>query len=457
MPRPRVTSQFVRTPAASPVAVGTRVMAIIGPGSDSFTIQEAVVKGSPGGQDTLAHIAAAIVKVGDYKGTQNYVATIDYLLTDGKIDWSPSGVGAKEPTTGATYYVTYTYEKDEETDYVPYLTDNFDEVATKEGAINVTSGVLDVASYLSEAAQIAFNIGVRQVIICPVVTNDEAGYTAAFTKLENPVNSVNPYYIVPLLGSLAIDEFDAVKALALAHCHKMASEEFGKERMLYTGKKNYGGSGSEIGADDFINEATALLDSREVLCGNYDPIRVISGENVVLDGCFQAVSLAAFRCTQFISDPMMNRPIVGGFIGFNTRWGDIDVDNLVDGGVCVSEELSSIIKVVDDITTNTSDEIEVDINTVEARDILIMTLRNQIEKKFKGARGTNSVSSELKAYTEDYLDQRVGDGTIAGKGSVSANRQSGSLRKWEIAFTYLPVTKVRDINIKFSVDIGLAA
>jgi len=456
MGRPRVTSQFVATPAASPVAVGTRVMAIIGPGSDSFTIQEAVVKGSAGGEDTLANIATAIVKVGDYKGTQNYAATADYLLTGGKIDWSPSGAGAKEPEVGATYYVTYTYDKDEEVDYLPYLTDNFSDVVTKEGIIHATNGVLDVASYLTEAAQIAFNIGVRQVIICPIITNDQAGYEAALTRLENPVNSVNPYYIVPLLGSLAIDEFDAVKALALAHCNKMASEEFGKERMLYTGKKNYGGSGSELGVDDFVNEAEALLSSREVLCGNYDPIRVIDSESIVLDGCFQAVSLAAFRCTQFISDPMMNRPIVGAFTGFNTRWGDIDIDNLVDGGVCVAEELSSIIKVVDDITTNTSDEIEVDINTVEARDILIMTLRTQIDRKFKGARGTNSVSSELKSYVEDYLAQRVADGTIAGMGSVTANRQTGSLRRWEITFTYLPVTKVRDIKVKFSVDIGLA-
>ncbi len=454
MPRPMVTSQFVRTPTASPVAIGARVMALIGKGSDSFTVQEKVVKGTAGGQDTLAHTAASIVKVGDFKGTTDYVVTTDYILTAGKIDWSPAG---SEPATGATYYVTYTYAKTTE-DYAPFLADNFEDIVNQTGEIALSSGELTVDSYLTMAAQIAFDIGIRQVIICQVETNDTDGFKEAYDKLENPISGINPYYIVPLLGSLSSSgDFSTAKGTALAHCLKMSSEEFGKERRLYTGQKDFG---SGVSVDDLVSEAEALLESRVTLAGNYDPIRVVSqpegSVNVVLDGCFQAVMLASYRTTQFASDPMMNKPITGAFTGFNSRWGDIEIDTLVDSGLCVCEEISSIIKVIDDITTNTSDEVEVDINTVEARDVLISMNRQAVEARYKGARGDNSVSSQLKAFEETFLEQRLGEGLIAGIGAISASRQIGSIRKWQISFSYLPVTKVRDIKITFSVDLGLA-
>lgn len=453
MARPMVTSQFVRTRAASPVAIGARVLALIGKGTDSFTVQEAVVRGS-GTNDTLGHTATAIVKVGDYKGTAEYVVTTDYILDAGGIKW----VGSHKPATGATYYVTYSYAK-VAADYDPFLTDDFSEVVTRCGDIELSSGDLTVDSYLTAAAQIAFDIGVRQVIICQIEANTAAEFKDAYDKLENPVDGINPYYIVPLLGSLsASGDFDTAKGTALQHCLKMASEEFGKERRLYTGKKDYVGSG--LAVDDFTTEAAALMESRVTLSGNYNPIRVISqptgSVNVTLDGCFDAVRLAAFRTTQFASDPMMNRPIQGAFTGFETRWGDIEVDTLVDGGVCVSEEISGVIRVVDDITTNTSDEVEIDIATVEARDVLITMNRTAVEGRYKGARGDNSISDQLKSFEDSFLDMRIGEGLIAAKGAIGAGRVPGSLRKWQIAFNYLPVTKVRDIVIKFSVDLGLA-
>lgn len=452
MPRPSVTSQFVRTPAASPVAIGTRVMALIGKGSDSFTIQEKVIRGA-GASDTLAHTATAISKVGNFKGTTDYVVTTDYALDSGAIRWE-SGHG---PATSATYYVTYTYAKTT-TDYAPFLTNSFDDVVNQCGDIGLTSGELNADSYVTMAAQIAFNVGVRQVIICQIETNDTDGFSDAYDKLEVPINGVNPYYIVPLLGSLATSgDFITAKGTALTHCLKMSSEEFGKERRLYTGEKDYG---SGVSVNDLVSEATALIESRVTLAGNWDSIRVVSQNtgsvDVVLDGCFQAVMLAAYRTTQFVSDPMMNKPITGAFTGFNTRWNDIEIDTLVDNGVCVCEEISGIIKVVDDITTNNSDEIEVDINTVEARDTLISMARQSVEVRYKGARGDNSVSSQLKSFMETFLNQRLGEGLIAGIGAISASRQVGSLRKWQIAFSYLPVTKVRDIKIIFSVDLGLA-
>ena len=464
MPRPIVSSTFVTTPAASPAAIGARVLAIIATGSSSFTIQERIQRGGTSGSastDALVHgsAATAIVKVGTYKGTTDFTLNTDYELGTGgdagKIKWLGT---SKYPALQSFYYVTYTYTKDATTDYVPVLYSDFNSVLNDHGIIHATSGTLDVVSYATLAAQIAFDVGVRQLIIVQPATNDASGFADAYVKLEKTISGVDPYYIVPMLGSLTtLNAFNTAKGTALAHCHKMASSEFGKERRLYTGLKDYSGTGADVVVDAFIDEAEALMDSQVTLSGNADPIRVIGTESVVLDGCFDALSKAAYRSTQFASDPMMNKPVVGAFSGFNTTWGDIDIDNLVDAGVCVSENINGVTKVVDDITTNTSDEVEVDIATVEARDVLISLNRKALKDKFQGARGTNTVSSDIKSFEGLFLDRRLGEGLIAGIGKYDASRVPGSIRQWQVTFTYLPVTKVRDIFITFSVDIGLAS
>ena len=479
MARPRVTSQFIQTPIASPLAIGSRVLAIIATGSTKFYITEKLTRGSAS-YDTLIHKptgatdpdrTTGIVRIGSYISTNSdtsgvpFVASTDYNIdtaTPGtyKLTWS-----THKPALNETYYVTYYYDKAPAVgsawnDYTPRLYSNFNDVLNNYGPINYTTS-LDVASYATLGAQIAFDIGVKNIIIAQADSSDATGFGTAITRLEQSIGGINPFYVVALTGGIVTGDADTVRGKLIAHCKKMASVEFGKERYPYGGLKDYAGTG--LAASTFTAMASAYSDSRVILIGDYTPIRSIKDtdgntQSVTLDGTFDALAKAAFRCTQApVSEPMMNKAINGAFTGYSRKWNDTDIDILVDGCVCVSEDIAGIIKVVDDITTNGADEVEIDISTVETRDILIKQIRTSLSDRFKGIRSKTSTTADIVALVDTELDKAIKNDLALAKGKISANRASGSLRRWEVGFTYYPVTKVRDIDVSFSIDLGLIA
>ncbi len=84
-------------------------------------ITERIVKGQPNTADTLAFSALSIVQVGLLPSTVDFTAVVDYKLTDGALDWSPTG---REPQTGQSYYVVYTFQP-------PTSFKSFDEVSAE--------------------------------------------------------------------------------------------------------------------------------------------------------------------------------------------------------------------------------------------------------------------------------------------------------------------------------------
>lgn len=72
-------------------------------------ITERVTKGQPNTADALTFSALSIVRVGLQPSSSDFDVVVDYRLTSGEVDWSPPG---KEPTTGQSYYVTYTFQAD---------------------------------------------------------------------------------------------------------------------------------------------------------------------------------------------------------------------------------------------------------------------------------------------------------------------------------------------------------
>ena len=96
---------------------------------------------STGAQDPLPDTSVlAILSV--VQGAVTYTATTDYLLTAGKVNWSPAGA---EPSTGSTYQVTYTYI----TNVTPTLVD--DTGFTVTGAV---VGTLILTSYSQKLPRI---------------------------------------------------------------------------------------------------------------------------------------------------------------------------------------------------------------------------------------------------------------------------------------------------------------
>jgi len=461
MPRPRVISEFIPSPLSSPLAAAARVPAIIGEGATTFTVTEQVTKGAVNGTDNLAHVALSIIRIGDYSTTKDYDTVTDYLLTGGDVDWSPAGT---EPATGQKYFVTYTYAK-AAADYDPKFYDNFDAVLSAYGPVTQTGGALDAAAYITEAAQIMMGpgIGAQRLIVVQVAAAVPGAPTAsefntALAKLVDPVGplSVDPYYIVPLIGRLSDGDVALVNASCLGHAIQMADPQFLKERRIYTGQK------SNSSFNNVVSAATALgvdaNSSRLTMMANYDPQVTIStptgSATVTLDGSFAAGAVAAYRSTQQVSQPALNR-LLPAFNTFGTRFSSVQIDALDDAGVTVLEEVAGTVRLVNDVTVRVVNDIEKSIPTVETRDSLIASLRRRLKAVFIGLRGSPSIPAEIERETDSYLDEERGNGDIQAYSPSKASRVPNTTTKFQVTFSYFPAGEVLEIKVRFSIDLSL--
>jgi hypothetical protein len=464
MPRPRVISEFIASPVSSSLAASLRIPAIIGEGATTFTVTEQVTKGSAGGQDTLAHTATSIIRVGNFSTTTDFQATTDYLLTAGKVDWSPAGA---EPTTGAKYYVTYVYAK-VTADLAPKLFDNYNSILSNYGPITLdNNGILTPASYITMAAQIMMGagIGATNLIVVQInpsvpgspVAND---FSAALTLLQNSVGAqkINPYYITPLGGKLSDADVAVVNGACLNHAILMADPQFRKERRIYTGQKNNSSYANVISACQGL-QADTINSGRLTMLANFDPtisIGTNSGnKEVLLDGFFAAAALAGFRSNQVVSQPALNK-LLPAFDGFKTEFSSTQIDTLDDNGATVLENIAGSIRTVNDVTVNIVNDIEKSIPTVETRDVLISTLRRRLYSTIVGLRGSPAIPAQIEQITDQFLEEERGNGDIQAFSPSKASRQTGSTTKFNVTFSYFPAGEVLEIKVIFSIDLSLA-
>lgn len=64
--------------------------------------------GFAGGQDTLPDVSVLSI-ISIVQGATTYQSPRDYFLNGDKVDWSPSGAGAIEPSPGSSFSITYQY------------------------------------------------------------------------------------------------------------------------------------------------------------------------------------------------------------------------------------------------------------------------------------------------------------------------------------------------------------
>lgn len=463
MPRPRVTSSFTSSPVSSPLAASLRVPAIIGEGAITFTITEQVIKGSTGGQDTLAHTATQILRVGNFSTTTDYQLTTDYILTGGKIDWSPAGI---EPVTGAKYFVTYKYAK-VTADFAPQVFTNFNDILNAYGPILLDGGGnLTPASYITMAAQIMMGPGIgAQTLIIAQINPTTPGspvasdFTGALTTLQNSVGPLNidPYYLTPLGGKLSDSDVSVVNAAYLNHAIQMADPQFRKERRIYTGLKNTATFNTVVTAAGALG-TDQVNSGRLTLAANFDPTLSVSSNSgpveVLLDGFFQAAAISGFRSTQVASQPALNK-LLPAFDGYKTTFSSTQIDTLDDVGAMVCESVGGTISMVNDVTVNVVSDIEKSIPTVEQRDVLIGRVRRRLKAAIIGLRGATSIPAQIEQITDAELESERGSGDIQAFAPSSANRIPNSITKFTVSFSYLPAGEVLEINVNFSIDLNL--
>jgi len=99
--RSGVTVDYIPPNGLAGLAITQRYGMIIGtaPATKTAT-NEPIVRGTAGGTDAAANTITAVTRIGNSRGTSDYIEGQDFQLTAGEIDWSLSGDEPTPPTVG---------------------------------------------------------------------------------------------------------------------------------------------------------------------------------------------------------------------------------------------------------------------------------------------------------------------------------------------------------------------
>jgi len=435
-------------------------------GSPSYNDVGGAATGAFGySSDVTLKVPTSVARVGNYQTTTDYAIFTDYILSANGVAW----LAGRGPVGGAAYYATYSYAK-VSGDFAPQWFTDPNAAAANYGPLSstITPGKLDPASQLSMAANIAGAIGASQYIMVQINPASPgaptlADFTGAYTALQNPLQvqgpgnlllRVKPYYIVPLTGNLSDSDATGAITAALAHCILMADPSFRSERRAYCGMKSDATFNTLIA----LLEAVGAVNSNHLtVAANFDPSITFTANGVsntvTLDGSFVAVAEAAYRSTQEVSEPMIGA-LISVFNGFGTNFTLPQGDIIDDNGGTVIENDNGVIRVLNDVTVNTSSDIEKSIPTVETRDDLIIGIRQQLKNTVLGQRGSLTTDSDIEKEVDEYLELRQTAGDILGASKSSATLNAGSTTKYTVTFSYIPAGEVLSIDVVFSVDLS---
>ena len=351
-------------------------------------------------------------------------------------------VAKNAPEGNSAYYVSYSYKKPE-SEYVPKVFFDYDDIVNEFGNYDVTaSGV--VLNSLSLGAEIAFRNQINPVVCVQAKNDSDFEMKAAIDKLERDIPGISTVNtIVPLSSS------KTVAAHAKQHIDDMSLNLIGKERMTYIAAEDgETASDSAQAADDFNNErvvyvvpGSGIKEVKNIQTGRITNRRV--------PGCYLAVAVAALGLKNDPAEPLTNKGI-SGFASLGNHYSESEKNIMAEKGCLVLEQSGFDIKVRHGITTNTNEVNDSEITLVQIKDYVIDAARQTLGALYIGRKLLPSIIGDVESTLSNILAQLRAQEVIIDYANVSVKRSSEDPRAIDVSFEIEAVYPLNFINIAFS-------
>lgn len=438
------------TPQFGGVGTGPRVLGIVGTGHSYVPILDTpVVKGAPNGTDIVpvgSYTLVNVTLVGDTPDTNQYISGTDYSVVNGSIQWISTG---KQPTTGATYYVTWNRAKVYPQDYVPGPTTTFTNgqmatVRTTYGS-ELENGVYNV---IPLAANLAFQNGAAQIII-------SQSLTGAQTDLQNAIDQMKSqnirFLVIPQATNSTLDTY------AWNHVTTQSAPSVRHERVFITSADGWSDTTTTIGAKaaGYSSDRFWMLAPPSVAITLQDAVTNQPEQLLIPSALALASAYAGVVCNPANDDaqPLLRQPIVGidNLSSFNYQ--ETDKNLLGSYGVTVINN-DPPMYVRDALTTNITN-----VNTVTASvrvltDYIIINLRSGLNRAFIGTKITSQTTAQIAGAVTTFMNNLLNppNQIIQAflQGSLSVQQSTIDPRTINISFTFMPIYPLTYINVQMS-------
>lgn len=358
------------------------------------------------------------------------VGTSNSILgfTEGSFQQTP-----REPAPGKTYSVNYQYAK-ASSDYVPRFFFNMSDVQAEHGDPTPSNSV-------SLGAQVVFEQGASAVCLIQVDPADGSEFNEMKNALDKLATVAGINIVVPM------STLSTVHAYLKTHCDTTSSIIERKERTGVCAMAQ-GASISDLGA-----HAQALADKRIVLVSSRVCARLIGSDTTptTLDATYVAAGVAGVRTSQAfdVATPSTRKDIVG-------------FDSVADGllrqekvlllskGVMVIETVSDVVRIMQQVTTDTSTIENREYSVVETIDFVASTMRQSLETIYIGQKILTGTPSQVRSTILSLLNNMISSQIITAAQNVQASVNNVDPTQIDVSFEIAPVFPLNYILITFS-------
>lgn len=433
------------TPQFGGLGTGPRVLGLVGTGHTYLPIANTtIVKGSANGTDSIPTSGAtlvSVVSVADVPSTVQYVQGTDFNLVNGSLVWLSTG---RQPTTGATYYVTWNRAKVNPQDYAPtqYTNGQMALIRQLYGS-ELESGITNV---IPIAANLAFQNGAAIIVISQALT-------ASQTDLQNAVDTMKSQLIdvlvVPQATNTTLDSY------VWNHVTTQSSPAVRHERVFITSADGLSDATTTIVAKSnaYSSDRFWITAPPSVAITLQDAV-VNQPEQLLLSSSLALASAFAGVVCNPNNDPAT--PLLRqSFVGIDNlstfNYVETDKDYLGGNGVTVIDPGPPIF-VRDALTTNTTN-----INTATASvriltDYIIKNLRSGLNKAFIGTKITNQTTSQIAGAITTFMNQQILNRIVQNfnASTLVVSQSTTDPRTINVSFTFQPSYPLTYISINFA-------
>jgi len=443
---PGVVVTEEENPSLAIPTAGLKVVAVLGEGLTTVDVQnQPVVRSLTGITDAIPDVSPAdvveLLGVGEAPGYFNYQEGVDFLLTDGFVDWTPGG---SEPSAGATYYVSVRKVKDASF-YEPIKFSDPDKFFAAVG-FPIYNGV---ANKLGILGNYAFEGGAAVIISQQIQSGSLSGYQAALDKLK--LEEIDILLIDGVTNS-------QVRDAAIAHVKSMSTDFEMKERVLIIGPTGLNDSVSTINAQAAVVKGDRVILVAPPSCG-YTLRDSVTGEDarVVLSSVFAGAAIAGIMAdpANTPATPLINKVLPASIDLNSFKYLRAEFIQFGAAGVLSLKSTGGAPFIVDQLTT--------DQTSIERGDIPIRMIKDYVRKNMRAVLLARYIPSEIKGISLKnsikMTCQSTGEswaGTILNTDApiinINVDFDGTNPQKINVHFQIRPIWTLKYIDVVFSIS-----
>ena len=438
--RPGVYITEIPNPAVAGLPSGFRLPGLVGTGKTTLPVLNTpVVKGVSNGTDAIPvgpYSLVTITQIGDNPSLKQYIQGVDWNQVGSSITWINGG---QQPTTGATYYVSWTRAK-VSTDYLPTLYTSLQDVRNAYGN-ELEAGV---TYCIPVAARMLFDNGAPSIVITQALT---AAQSDLQTAIDNMTTQDIDVLLVPQATNTTLTNY------VRAHVMNQSSPAVQHERWYITSA-----DGNSDAITTIAGKATSMsLDRMWIVAPPsfamtlHDAV-YLTDEQLLLPSTYLAAQVAGTATNPNFDPaaPLTRRSVVDADNLSTFNYSETQKDYLGAAGVMVIESAAGGIRIRHGLTTDTTN-----VNTVTASVLLIKdnirkTLRTLLDKQYIGTKILASTPSSVSTTISTFLKGKIADQIIVSYRNITVVQDTIDPRTINVSFDIQPSYELDYLDVSFS-------